>query len=327
MTKDCDAPAGLEPSTVSVLDPETLLPVAAAAAPSRALDRPAGQRRRERDRGRDDRRLPAAPRPRRRPDRDRRAPGSPSYGPAPERSYGWDPVITDEHVFWMDNGRNHTDRTMLGSGEQASPVRLWWARRDDDDAALGRDQRPPLRDRVEPARLGPERAGSSSPTTPATRSSAPGASTATSSSTVWRRDGLAHAGHLIVYPDTRELVVQDWTDWPAMRRPSVRPADPDRRVSCSRASRPATARIAAHRLATQLVVLRPRQRRGARSRRRAVGLAGVPVPRAGLRARRLLPVADHDRPRRGRLSQAPAGANATASAIAAAIAAGSSICG
>ena len=29
VTKDCDAPAGLEPSTVSVLDPATLLPVAA----------------------------------------------------------------------------------------------------------------------------------------------------------------------------------------------------------------------------------------------------------------------------------------------------------
>ena len=28
VTKDCDAPAGLEPSTFSVLDPETLLPVA-----------------------------------------------------------------------------------------------------------------------------------------------------------------------------------------------------------------------------------------------------------------------------------------------------------
>ena len=27
---------------------------------------------------------------------------------------------------------------------------------------------------------------------------------------LWRRDGLAHAGHLILYPDTRELVVGDW---------------------------------------------------------------------------------------------------------------------
>ena len=58
----------------------------------------------------------------------------PSYGPAPGRSYGWDPVITDEHVLWMDNGRNHTDRTMLGTGEAPDPVRLWWARRDDDQA-------------------------------------------------------------------------------------------------------------------------------------------------------------------------------------------------
>ena len=55
----------------------------------------------------------------------------PRYGPAPGRSYGWDPVITDEHVLWMDNGRNRVDRTMVGSGDQSEPVRLWWARRDD----------------------------------------------------------------------------------------------------------------------------------------------------------------------------------------------------
>ena len=40
VTKDCDAPAGREPSTVSVLDPETLLPVAAAAAAARARRSP-----------------------------------------------------------------------------------------------------------------------------------------------------------------------------------------------------------------------------------------------------------------------------------------------
>ena len=59
VTKDCDAPAGLEPSTVSVLDPVTLLPVAAAAAAPRAVDRAARQRRRERGRRRHDGRLPA----------------------------------------------------------------------------------------------------------------------------------------------------------------------------------------------------------------------------------------------------------------------------
>ena len=41
---------------------------------------------------------------------------------------------------------------------------------------------------------------------------------------LWRRDGFAHAGHLILYPDTRELVVQDWRGRRALRRPLVRRA-------------------------------------------------------------------------------------------------------
>lgn len=221
VTKDCDAPAGREPSTVSALDPETLMPVAAPLRlPEPSIARLAcdGESviavgttvvfrlRLDRDAGRiviDDR-------------------WRPSYGPAPERSYGWDPVIADEHVFWMDNGRNRVDRTMLDSGEQASPVRLWWARLDDgtvDSTEIsglpyGTESNPPgwdpdgrivvaydagnavvrawrlLGDELEP---------------------------------LWRRDGLAHAGHLILYPDTRELIVGDWEDVEAMRRPSVRP--------------------------------------------------------------------------------------------------------
>ena len=64
-------------------------------------------------------------------------------------------MITDEHVFWMDNGRNHTDRTMLGTGDAPDPVRLWWARRDDDSAvwsveisglAFGTESNPPAWD-------------------------------------------------------------------------------------------------------------------------------------------------------------------------------------
>ena len=112
----------------------------------------------------------------------------------------------------MDNGRNRTDRTMLGSGEQPSPVRLWWARLRRRRGPLGRDQRAALRDRVQPAGLGSRAAGSSSPTTPATPSSAPGALSGDELEPLWRRDGLAHAGHLILYPDTRELVVGDWRD-------------------------------------------------------------------------------------------------------------------
>ena len=114
-------PAGREPSTVSVLDPETLLPVAPPLRlPEPSIARPGVGRR---ERGRRRARPPssgcgstAAAGRLMVDDRWR-----PRYGPAPGRSYGWDPVLTDEHVFWMDNGRNRVDRTMLGDGRAARP--------------------------------------------------------------------------------------------------------------------------------------------------------------------------------------------------------------
>ncbi|MDQ3102224.1 MAG: hypothetical protein M3Q53_00060 [Actinomycetota bacterium] len=251
VTKDCDAPAGLEPSTVSVLDPETLLPVA----PPLRLPEPAIARlasdgesvvavgttavfrlRLDRDAGRiviDER-------------------WRPSYGPAPERSYGWDPVITDDHVFWMDNGRNRTDRTMLGSGEQASPVRLWWARRDDGSVRsteisglpYGTESNPPGWDPVESIVIGYD-AGNA--VVRAWRLDDD------QLEPLWRRDGLAHAGHLIVYPEARELIVGDWRDVKAMRRPAVRPA---LRVLNQVLARSPAARRASLRIGSdQLVVL------------------------------------------------------------------------
>jgi hypothetical protein len=221
VTKDCDAPAGRAPSTVSVLDPDTLLPVAAPLRlpePSIArlssdgdsviavgttvvfrlrLDRAAG-------------RLTI--------DDDWR----PAYGPAPGRSYGWDPVITDEHVLWMDNGRNHVDRTMLGSGESPDPVRLWWVRRDDARAIrsveisglpFGTESNPPAWDPAGRVVVAYD-AGNAVLRAWRLRGD--------ELEPLWRRDGFAHAGHLIVYPDTRELVAQDWRDLPALRRRLVR---------------------------------------------------------------------------------------------------------
>jgi hypothetical protein len=70
---------------------------------------------------------------------------------------------------------------------------------------------------------------------------------------LWRRDGFAHAGHLVIYPDTRELVTQDWTDVAFMRRPIVRRAV---RLGSQAFARSARARRAS--LATgsdQLVIL------------------------------------------------------------------------
>jgi hypothetical protein len=221
VTKDCDAPAGRAPSTVSVLDPETLLPVV----PALTLPEPSIARlasdgdsviavgttvvfrlRLDRDAGRltiDERWRPA-------------------YGPAPGRSYGWDPVITEEHVLWMDNGRNNTDRTMLGTGESPDPVRLWWARRDDDRAVrsveisglpFGTESNPPGWDPTSGIVIAYD-AGNA--VLRAWRL------VGDELEPLWRRDGFAHAGHLILYPDARELVAQDWTDVAALRRPPVR---------------------------------------------------------------------------------------------------------
>jgi hypothetical protein len=249
--KDCDAPAGREPSTFSVLDPETLEPVA----PPLRVDEPCVARlssdgqsviavgatvvyrlRLDGDAGRltldDDWR--------------------PAYGPAPERGYGWDPVLTDEHVFWMDNGRNHTDRTMLGSGEQSSPVRLWWARHDDgaprsteiSGLPYGTESNPPAWD-PDGGIVVAYDAGNA--VLRAWRL------TGDELEPLWRRDGFAHAGHLIVYPDTRELVAQDYADTPALRRPLVRRA---LRPVLQLAGRSAAMRRASLRTARdQLVVL------------------------------------------------------------------------
>jgi hypothetical protein len=221
VTKDCDAPAGLEPSTVSVLDPVNL----DALAPPLRLPEPSvgrlssdgesvlaiGTTRMfrllfDRDAGR----LEIDPT------------WCPDYGPAPGRSYGWDPVITDEHVFWMDNGRNRVDHTMLGSGVQPDPLRLWWARLDDGAVRAteitglphGTESNPPGWDpqgrivvaydsgnggvrgwRLEGDDLRP----------------------------LWHNDAIAHAGHLILYPDTRELVVGDWGGPELIRHPVLRP--------------------------------------------------------------------------------------------------------
>ncbi len=222
VTKDCDAPVGREPSTVSVLDPESLLPVATPLTlPEPSIARlssdgesivAVGTTRvfrlvfdRERERLEID------------------DSWQPAYGPAPGRSYGWDPVITDHAVLWIDQGHNRTDRTMLGSGVAPDPVRLWWADLGNgavDSAEIsglpfGTVSNPPGWDpegrvvvaydagnavvrawRFEDGALEP----------------------------LWRRDGIAHAGHLILYPDTRELIVGDWRDREAMRNRRVRPA-------------------------------------------------------------------------------------------------------
>ncbi len=218
--KDCDAPAGRERSTVSVLAPESLLP----AAPPLRLPEPSVARlssdgetvvaigttrgfrlRLDRDAGRlsiDDAWRPA-------------------YGPDPDRSFGWDPVITDEHVLWMDNGRNAVDRSMVGTGTQPAPLRLWWARRDDGAIRSTEVSGLPHGTESNPPGWDPE--GRVVVAFDSGNAVIRGWRLAGDElEPLWRRDGIAHACHLLVYPDSRELIVGDWTDSPLLSRPCVR---------------------------------------------------------------------------------------------------------
>jgi hypothetical protein len=251
VTKDCDAPAGRQRSTVSVLDPETLLPVTAPLRlPEPCIARLSSDGQSviavgttivfrlvvDRDAGRIV--VDGEWRPR--------------YGPAPDRGFGWDPVLTDEHVFWMDNGRNHVDRTMLGSGDDAGPVRLWWARHDDDTARSVEISGLPFGTESNPPGWDPEGrivvaydAGNA--VLRAWRVAGDDLEP------LWRRDGFAHAGHLIVHPDTRELVAQDWVDTPALRHPRLR--RPLQRVFTRLAGSAVAHRAALRTGSDQLVVL------------------------------------------------------------------------
>jgi hypothetical protein len=221
VTKDCDAPEGRALSTVSILDPETLeslapeleLPepsIARIAADGEnvvivgtetifrvSLDRAAGRIV-----------IDDTWRPR--------------FGPAPGRTYGWDPVISDEHVFWMDQGRNETDWTMRDTGEAPDPVRLWWVRRDDGESIRsvdisglphGTESNPPAWDPVNGVVIAYDAGNAVLRAWELVGDEL---------EPLWRRDDFAHAGHLILYPDTRELVVQDFRDLALLRRPKLR---------------------------------------------------------------------------------------------------------
>jgi len=220
VTKDCDAPAGRAPATVSVLDPETLLPVVSPLAlPEPCIARLSSD-------GQHVVAVGTATVFRLSLDRGRLAIDDtwrPRYGPAPGRGYGWDPVVTDEHVFWMDNGANRVDRSMLSSGDHPDPVRLWWARVDDRAVRSEEISGLPYGTESNPPAWDPERGivvayDAGNAVLRAWRMEGDALAP------LWRRDGLAHAGHLIVYPDTRELVAQDWRDLPALRHPRIRPS-------------------------------------------------------------------------------------------------------
>ncbi|MEO6989212.1 MAG: hypothetical protein ABI239_11255 [Aquihabitans sp.] len=124
-TKDIQRPGG-PPSTLSLLDPETLAdrtgPVAlpeASVARLSALDNELiviGVNTMSRHRW-----TPETASLAHRPDLDAH------YLLYPDQSFGWDAVVDADAIWWLDNGDHTFERTlsMLDNGVSAGPVRLW----------------------------------------------------------------------------------------------------------------------------------------------------------------------------------------------------------
>ena len=228
VTKDCDAPAGLEPSTVSVLDPETLLPVAPPLRlPEPSIARLAGDGE-TRDRGRHDDGLPAPARSRGGAARDRRS-LAPELRP---RSRPQLRVGSRDHrrACPLDGQRPQPGRPVDGRQRRSNPIRSGSGGPAVTTAASARPRSAACRsgpNRTRPAGIPDARivvaydAGNA--VVRAWRMNGD------ELEPLWRRDGLAHAGHLILYPDTRELIVGDWRDVEALRRPLIRPRRSSRR--------------------------------------------------------------------------------------------------
>jgi hypothetical protein len=165
------------------------------------------------------------------------------YHGGPRHSYGWDPVISGGHVWFLDNGAHDYTTTMLGAGRSRGPVRL--IRVSQHDAAdhelvevcgepRGTVTDPPLYD---PTRRIAVAYDSGNGIVRAFRYGAGRLEP------LWRRS-LAHAGHMIQFPETGELVLHDFRG-PAVARSRVA------RLSARRSSAPARWERARRALATR----------------------------------------------------------------------------
>ncbi|MEA2347749.1 MAG: hypothetical protein QOG62_1536 [Thermoleophilaceae bacterium] len=165
-------------------------------------------------------------------------------------SYGWDPVIEGGHLWFLDNGDHDFVTTMRGAGIAPGPVHLIRMSLTDPadresvevcGAARGAVTDPPLYDTERGIAIAYD--------------SANGVVQAFSFdgrlTPLWRRE-LSHSAHMILYPDTGELVVHDFHG-PAFGRTA--PGRAVMRRSSFVMHRPALRRVAATQSRDDVVVL------------------------------------------------------------------------
>jgi hypothetical protein len=153
------------------------------------------------------------------------------YHGGPRHSYGWDPVIAGGHVWFLDNGEHDYATTMRGAARSTGSVRHIRVAVGDaadveivevSEAPRGTVTNPPLYD---PGRRIAVAYDSGNGIVQAFRFDG------SRLSRLWRRE-LSHAGHMIHYPPSGELVLHDYRG-PAIARTKVA------RALASRSSRPA----------------------------------------------------------------------------------------
>lgn len=170
------------------------------------------------------------------------------YGGDPDWSYGWDAMLAADRVWWMDNGHHATHASLRLAGVAPGPVRLWHAAADDLSTAAavaisglphGTQTNPPGWDPVGRQVIAFDSAHG------VVRAWRVEQDDGCRLVPTWRRDDLAHGPRLIVLPDTREVVVTDRRDPPVARlaagRSVVRRGRP---LLANRAARGVMTRIA-----------------------------------------------------------------------------------
>ena len=128
------------------------------------------------------------------------------------QTYGWDVVLDGRHAWFMDNGAHRYRHRMIGAGVSRTPNRLIRVSLTDaaDHQALevsglpgGSITNPPLVDAQRGIVLGYDSANAVLQAwgfDPALRTLSP----------LWRKAPFGCASHMILYPDTAEVVVNDY---------------------------------------------------------------------------------------------------------------------